>query len=193
MACKFASKWGLNVGKLLDRFRAQREQLLQPLLARVQPLIQPLQERFLGLQAREQRIVLGGAAVLFLLLLFVVWDQSRLNQQKAANALAEERAFAQRLELIASLASNGNGAAALNGSLLSVVDQASRNGTLNTPPKQIQPDGDSRVRIWFEDVPFDALLRWLAQLGQQGVQVQEVDLEGRPTPGTVSIRLTLGS
>ena len=77
-------------------------------------------------------------------------------------------------------------------SLLAVVDQSRKASALTKPPSRLQPEGDGVVRIWLEDVPFDALLRWLADLQlRYGVRVDTADIERESAPGLVNARVTL--
>ena len=77
-------------------------------------------------------------------------------------------------------------------SLLTAVDQAAKNGTLKKPPSRLQPDGDNAARIWFEDVEFDVLLRWMQELqSRYGVTIDVVDIEKRETAGLVNARLSV--
>ena len=48
------------------------------------------------------------------------------------------------------------------------------------------------MRIWLDDVPFDALVRWLGDLHTRyGVRVEAANIERESGPGLVSARLTL--
>jgi general secretion pathway protein M len=77
-------------------------------------------------------------------------------------------------------------------SLLSAVDQASKDGILGKPLSRINPDGEKQIRVWVEDTSFDALLRWMQDLqSRYGVRVDAVAIERRPAPGLVNARLTL--
>ena len=77
--------------------------------------------------------------------------------------------------------------------LLSAVDKAAKDPSLGgKAPTRMQPDGESQVRVWLEDVPFDALLRWMYGLqGHYGVRIDSVAIERRPTAGQVNARLSL--
>lgn len=77
-------------------------------------------------------------------------------------------------------------------SLLAAIDQSTRGGVLTKPPERMQPEGEREVRVWFDDVPFDSLVRWVALLQTQyGVTVQMLDIEAQPGAGLVDARLSL--
>ena len=77
-------------------------------------------------------------------------------------------------------------------SLLTLIDQQGKSPTLGKPPSRMQPEGENEVKVWFEDVPFDALLRWMAALEtRNGVQIVGAEVERRAGPGLVNARLTV--
>ncbi|MGH8482382.1 MAG: type II secretion system protein GspM, partial [Nevskiaceae bacterium] len=108
--------------------------------------------------------------------------------------LRAARALAVQLEQLAMTAPRqGSGPAAGAGqSLLAIVDQSRKASAIQQPPSRLQPDGDDTVRLWLEDVPFEALVRWLGELHTRyGVRVDAVEVERESGPGLVSARLTL--
>lgn len=154
--------------------------------------------RWETLQPREQRVVGGGAVVLALIVLYLAAWQPLVTGHKARReALEDARALASQLEVLAAemQRSRGAGGGATLGagqSLLSVIDQSRRTSSLTKPPSRLQPEGDTTVRIWLEDVPFDALMRWLADLQTRyGVRVDTADIERESGPGLVNARITL--
>lgn len=149
-----------------------------------------------GLADRERRIVAAGAAVLALVLLYLaVWEPLAQARHAREQALVDERALAALLETLAVEMQQRGGAGAVAGtgqSLLAVVDQSRRASALSKPPSRLQPEGEDTVRIWLEDVPFDALVRWLNDLQTRyGVRVADADIERESGPGLVNARLTL--
>ncbi|HZU75433.1 MAG TPA: type II secretion system protein M [Dehalococcoidia bacterium] len=174
----------------MKNYRARLEAELNRQLA-------PLRARYEALPQREQRLVVaaGGALALFLLYL-VLWEPPALLRAHHEQELARARAFAQRLEEIGAQVQQarpaGAAAARRDVSLLTAVDQATKDGTLGKPPSRMQPDGDTQVRVWFEGVPFDSLLRWIYDLqSRYGIRVDSLDVERQPTAGVVNARLTL--
>ncbi|MGQ0530233.1 MAG: type II secretion system protein GspM [Panacagrimonas sp.] len=155
-------------------------------------------ERFLALQMRERvMVVLGSSVVLITLLYLLIWEPLVKAHSERAQALQTSRALAVRLEGAAQQVQTlrSRNPAATQGrsmSLMSAVDQASKQGSLGKGPSRIQPEGDREVRVWFEDVSFDAMVRWLADLqSRYGVSVQTLDVEPQAAPGRVNVRLSL--
>ena len=149
-----------------------------------------------GLADSERRAVALGGAVLALVLLYVAaWQPLTKARHKREVALADARTVATQLELLAGEAQRRRGTGATLGagqSLLAVVDQSRRASGITKAPSRLEPEGDTTVRIWLEDVPFDVLVRWLSELQlRYGVRVDNADLERESGPGLVNARLTL--
>lgn len=157
--------------------------------------LQALLTHYQRLAPREQRLLLvGGIVLLATLGYLLIWEPIHLGRDAAHRQLADARSVAQQLERAAAQfagSRSGPVAADRSRSLLAVVDQAARNGTLGKAPSRIQPDGDEVVRVWIEDVPAEALLRWMAELeGRHGLVIEAADIERRAT-GHANARLQL--
>lgn len=177
--------------------KSLREQL-EPQLAQLNRQLAPLRARFEALQPREQLLVAAAGLMLALFLVYLaLWQPFALARAHRADELSAARALAARIEQIGAQAQAGRpaGGAPVVGndvSLLAAVDQASKDGVLGKPLSRINPDGDKQVRVWIDDVPFDALLRWIDDLQTRyAVHIDNVAVERRPAPGVVSARLSL--
>jgi len=171
---------------------------LDNVLQNLQVKAEPLLERYRELQPRERLVVAIGAVVVVLTLLYVaLWEPFAKARDRQFAALTDERALAERLETIAATVqkARASGQGAVQGreqSLLTLVDQQGRAPELGKPPSRMQPEGENEVKVWFEDVPFDALVRWMATLETRyGVQVAGAELERRAGNGLVNARLTV--
>ena len=154
--------------------------------------------QFTGLAPRERLMVVACAAVLLVTGLYLgVYEPVVDAHQGRVNALASARALATRLETasreVAAAGPKSNaGQAGRNMSLLAAVDQAAKSATLGKAPERLQPDGENSVKIWFNDVSFDAMVRWLAELQTRyGIREQTLDVEAQDTAGEVDARLSL--
>jgi type II secretory pathway component PulM len=56
---------------------------------------------------------------------------------------------------------------------------------------RIEPEGANAARVTFEEVNFNSLVSWLAELQAQGVRVENANLQRLPATGLVSVRLVL--
>jgi general secretion pathway protein M len=145
---------------------------------------------------RERQILLAGAAVVVLFILYsAIWAPLHHARHRAELDLQQTRTVANRLEAVAIDVERNRGvggAAATRGlPLLSAVDQASHRPELGKPYERIEPDGDREVKIWINEVPFDSLVDWLNLLQTQyGIVASSAELE-RKGEGVVNARLSL--
>jgi general secretion pathway protein M len=149
--------------------------------------------------ARDRSVMLFGAALVAVSLLWAfVWfplAQSRAalaSQASSAEAdLAWMRTVAPELtRLRASGATTGLDRAGR--SLLALADGTARDAGLGGAMQRVEPVGSGRVNLWFEDVPFDALVGWLEGLQRQyGIDVDEFAVERAVDAGKVDARIGL--
>ncbi len=158
----------------------------------------PLLARYRELQVRERLIVgVGLVVVLVTLLYLALWEPATHARAQQAAALSDARALAERLEVIAASVQKAGaaGVGAIQGreqSLLTLIDQQGKSSELGKLPTRLQPEGDNEVKVWFEDVPFDSLTRWMATLeSRYGVQISGAEFERRAGSGLVNARLTV--
>lgn len=149
-----------------------------------------------GLAARERAVLtLGTAAAVLLLLYGLVWaplqrDLARLRSSvpEAQQQLAWMRAQAPRVrEVRASAPKTIPG-----GGLLSFVEQTAQQHAIREHIRRVDPQGTSAVRLAVDEVAFDRLVQWLAELERRaGVRIENAGLEPLSAPGLVNARLLL--
>jgi len=147
-----------------------------------------------ALAERERRILGAGSVVLGAVVLYLaVWEPLAHARHQQHVDLAAARSLALQLEALGASGLRGGGPTAGAGqSLLAIIDQSTKASALTKPPTRLQPEGEDTVRIWFDDVPFDVLMRWLGELQTRyGVRVDNADIERESGPGLVNARLTL--
>lgn len=147
-----------------------------------------------SLADRERRVLAGGGIALALIVAYTgVWEPLAGARQQRQAELQAARALAVQLENLAAAGPRPGGAAAGAGqSLLAIVEQSRKASAIDKPPSRLQPEGEDTVRIWLDDVPFDALVRWLGDLHTRyGVRVDNADIDRESGPGLVNARLTL--
>lgn len=157
-------------------------------------LIERLRTALLQLAPRERVMVLAAAAVIAVLLLYLlIWEPLATAHTRRAEALQQARAVALRIEEAGARAQAQGGRRVDRGqSLLAAVDQTSRSPLLGKAPSRVQPEGDREVKIWLEDVAFSSLLRWLQELETRyGINASSAEIERGSASGVVSARLTL--
>jgi general secretion pathway protein M len=146
-------------------------------------------------QTRERQVLIAGAIAVAIAILYgAIWTPVVTADRRAQAALVRNREVANRLETIAVEVQHARGGGAggfANLPLLTAVDQATKRPELGKEASRIQPEGDKEVKIWLDDVPFDALITWLQILQQQyGISVGSAEIE-KKAEGVVSARLSL--
>ena len=149
------------------------------------------------LQPRERQLVLAAAALLVLLLAYLIlWHPygGKRLQTVQDNVIAQRETLAWMQQAAVRVQQlRGNSPSAGGGeSLMSTVDQTAKSNDLSTAMKRIEPAGENSVRVWIEQAPFDALATWLETLNRtHNVHVETITLDREAGPGRVNARITL--
>ena len=153
-----------------------------------------LQAWFGKLTLREQRIVLVALVLAVAVLLLAVMlpldrkvtaAQQRVSTKQAD--LAWIRSVAPRLSAL-----HANAALAGGESLVVLVDRTARAAGIARGMTNSQVAGDGSLTLRLEQVPFDALVMWMAALVQQhGVHVSASTIDRTATAGVVSATVIL--
>lgn len=153
---------------------------------------------FLGLAPRERAMVTAGAAVLLLLVLYLMlWEplDSRVKGLREGldsqqGTLAWMQGASQEVRQLRG--TGGRTAGNDNRSLLTIVDQSARASGIKQALQRMEPDGSTGVRLWLATTPFDRLIGWLGQLEHDyGIVATAVSMEPKEPVGTVEARITL--
>lgn len=147
-------------------------------------------------EPRERVLVIAGAAVLFLSVFFLlVWEPIIDGRAQAEKRVAAKQALLLQIQqagtqLMAARA--GGGQPLTRGSLLTIVDRTMRDAGLANARKNLTPDGNNKVRLQFDDAPFNALVSWLSQLSNRHqIQVNNIIVDRQSRAGAVDVRLIL--
>ncbi len=154
-----------------------------------------------GLSERERWLVGGGSVLAALVLLYaLLWQpfHNRLRDLRQTVAV-QRRDLAWMQQAAAEIKQLGAGATpsaprreAGQPSLLTLVDQTARTAGLGSAMKRIEPQGEDKLRVQFEQVGFDPLLRWLGSLEQDyGVIMVNATIDRQTESGRVDARLIL--
>jgi general secretion pathway protein M len=158
-----------------------------------------MKEWFAGLEARERIMLLSGAVVLAVFLVYLlVWHPVHSGYERLKSSIAEQRTTAVWMQESAARvtllrrAGHASGQGLGGRSLLAVTDSTARAGGLADSLKRVEPEGSNGVRVWLEDASFDSFIAWLALLSSNhGINPDSVSMEKSKTPGLVNVRLTL--
>lgn len=152
-----------------------------------------------GLESRERRtLLIGGAALVVILYVFVIWlpvhrDVDQLQERLAAQRsllawMQQTGAEAQALRATGGDQVVGTG----NQALFSFVDQSAREAGLASALRQIEPTGEQRVRVTLQQAEFDRLASWLVMLKtRHGVDTNAASIRRGDADGLVDAQLVL--
>ncbi len=153
---------------------------------------------FYNLPQRDQdALKYLSAAVVIVLIYLMIWLPVQNYTERAERAVERESetlAWIKQNEPAArELAARGGSGSTSNlagQSFLSAVGNSAKQFQIEL--RRFEPEGDRKMRVWLERVPFNQMLLWLDSLEKQfGVQVEQISVDRDDTPGVVTARLTL--
>ncbi|MBL1432592.1 MAG: type II secretion system protein M [Gammaproteobacteria bacterium] len=153
-----------------------------------------------GLNQRERRILIIGAIVVSIALIYLLLVEPFVTQVKELDASVSEQTellqwmqvSEQQVAMSRAKTGSGKSVAAGGGSLLALVDQTAKRSKLGDAIKRVEPEGGQGVRLWLEQASFDNILLWLAKIKQSdGVEVSRISIEQPDSPGIVNARVSL--
>lgn len=151
-----------------------------------------------NLAPREQVLISIGGGLVIVFLIVMLGIQPVLSKvNRGRELISEKRALLTELSQVAQRIgpqSGGGQARTLAGgqSLVVVVDRTTRERGLAANLKRNQPDGDSSIRLRFENASFDTLMGWLDQLqNQYGLTITSANIDVAVGTGRVNCNLTL--
>jgi general secretion pathway protein M len=145
------------------------------------------------LSERDRRMLLIGAVIAALLLVYVViqLDSSVTSANKRIKKKQEDLSWIQTAgpEI---MASGGMGATNNGESLLVIVDRSARESGLGTALAGSEPAGPGGLSVRLQKASFDTLVQWLARLSQQsGIRVDSASIDNAGAPGLVNAAIVL--
>ena len=147
------------------------------------------------LATREQRVVLIGAVLAAILVLLAILTPLHRTATALQKRIATKQADLAWMRSVApALAAAGplTAPAATQESLVVLVDRTARESGLAQALTGSQPSGDGGLRVQLEKAPFNALLTWIARLGEQsGVRVEAASIDAVAEPGLVNAGVVL--
>jgi len=156
--------------------------------------LDPYLEKFNSLENREKNALL--ALMMFfvaLILYFAIWSPVYAYHQDSLQKRDRQFSLIQYMRASEKQArsSSSNPKAKPKGqSLITEISNSARQ--LGIKPSRMQPEGDSTVSVWFNDVVFNDLINWIVRLNErEGVGIQQISIDRQDNPGTVNARLVL--
>lgn len=150
-------------------------------------------EALAALSERERRILLAGAVLAALLLVFGVLLPLDRGVAHAQQRLAKKHADLVWMQSVApEIAASAPPPAASGESLLVIVDRSARESGLASALAGSEPGAPGTLAVRLEKAPFDTLISWLARLAQQnGVAIDSATIERAGAPGLVNAAIVL--
>ncbi len=172
-----------------------KSSIIEKLEPQVRPLINSLLDRWEEMNQREQLAVsiLGMTLIfaLFFLLLVMPLIKGREQAKNLYESRQEELAWMQGVA--PQLIGKSNKEPLQNSqSMMNTVNKAAASFQLTL--NRVQPEGDTKLRVWLEKVPFNGLMSWLNDLQlSNGIVASSVSIEADSSPGLVSAKVVLQS
>ncbi|MFC4698620.1 type II secretion system protein GspM [Glaciecola siphonariae] len=156
--------------------------------------MQAVKQWFLQLSERERVLVLAASGVsLIVLFYYLLWAplNNALDTQHAGlEADRKLLVWVQEQSSRAKLLQSTGQVTRFSGSLTQLVNQTTRSANISV--SRLQPQ-DDELQVWIDEVPFNALMQWLADLEQRGVVILQSDFSETNKDGLVQVRrLQLG-
>lgn len=148
----------------------------------------------------QQALKLMVAALVLALLYFAIWrpvaayhEQSVAARENASELLAWMQENRGAIRDLGSSGDTGTSTADKpedGRELMATVTSTARESGLDL--QRFEPSGDSAIRVWLEEVPFNQVAEWLEGLNaNHGILIDQAAMDRQDTPGVVSVRLTL--
>jgi general secretion pathway protein M len=156
--------------------------------------MQGIKQWYLQLSERERILVICASAVsIVVLFYYLLWSplHNAVTQQRAAlNNEQQLLVWVQEQSNRAQLMRSRGQVTTYSGSLTQLVNQTTRSANISV--SRLQPQ-DDELQVWIDEVPFNALMRWLADLEQRGIVILQSDFSETNDAGIVQVRrLQLG-
>jgi general secretion pathway protein M len=160
--------------------------------------MQALKDWFNSLKPRERLFVLGGAALLVLVAVYVLAiepfytavDERAQRVARKEGDLAWLRSVSGEIQALS--ASSPTRAAPTNESLVVLIDRAARECGLGSALTGQTPNGANGIRVRLESAEFDKLMVCLANLQQtHAVTIESAAIDRTAQPGLVNASLVL--
>ncbi|TDJ46318.1 MAG: type II secretion system protein M [Gammaproteobacteria bacterium] len=157
-----------------------------------------MKEWFEQLAPRERLLVsIAGGLLIFALIVMLGVRPIMSRGERSHQLVVDKRALLTELQQVAARLGPQSGDAqpapgGASQSLVLVVDRTTRSSGLAQYLKRNQPDGNTRIRLRFENAPFDTLITWLGDLqSQHGMSVSTANIDVSQQAGRVNCNLTL--
>lgn len=151
--------------------------------------VRQVQDWYQAQSARDQLIVRMLVGLLIMAVIFSIFVAPLIRQN---NELTQK--LDTKTEFYELMAQNGarfagsSGGATLDKPILAVVSQQAKRDQIQLT--RYEQDGES-LRVWIDNAAFDDAIQWIERLSRtQGIQAGQINIDRKPEPGRVDIRVT---
>jgi len=150
-------------------------------------------ESLANLAPRQQRMLLIGAVVAAVILIFLILIPLDRSVAHAQARLAKKKGDLAYMQDVAPEIRGGMPAGVATGeSLLVIVDRSARESNLGGSLAGSDPGAPGTLSVRLNKAPFDTLVTWLGRLAQQnGVTIDSATIEKAGSPGLVNAAIVL--
>jgi len=147
--------------------------------------------RYERLSDREQWLVIGtGIVVMTALFVFVIWEPLHSARAKVVREYAIAKQMQQTLSRYRASNTQNSVPASAQQSLLAIVNETTE--TRQIQLKRVEPKSNQSLRVWVEQVSFNQIIAWIAQLQKQhGITVETISIDRTDQAGYVNLALVL--
>jgi len=153
---------------------------------------------YLSKSPQERQIISVISVLVVLSLIYlIIWAPLSDSYQRNQIQLKAKRSLLSWMEpssrQIQQLQNNQkNGRQPNQKPLLSTADSTIKSFGLGSQMKRLEPQGNNKVQIWFENADFDLLIKWIASISsEQHIRVSSINVDGLAQAGKVSARVVL--
>ncbi len=153
-----------------------------------------LREFLDGLAPRERNLIAAGLLVLLPVGFYLyVWQPINAERERLAQRVGQLRGELAQLRADGEEIKRLRAQPPMRGadSLEAGARAAAARFGLSPQQAVLTAQGSDRLLVSMDSVAFDTWLRWVAELGLQGVSLAACKVESLPAPGTVRVRATL--
>jgi len=150
---------------------------------------------FNALSLRERALIISMAVLGLVMALYLyAWEPAQqrlvsLRDQKLPESAQTLAWVRQALESAKNQPANKR-EARIDGPLLTVIEQTAEKAGVRASIRRMQPNQSQEVKIWLDEVTFDAWMNWIELLRQQYVVVDRASI-AMASSGIVNIRMTV--
>ncbi len=160
------------------------------------PLFERMFSLWRTLEPRERLVITAGSIIAVAMLVYtLLWMPLQRDLTRLRVSVPKERSQLAQMQVQARQVARlrtGVGATAPSDNLLTTLERSAVERGLRRNITRMEPDGSAAVRLALDDVSFNTLLQWLADLQRQaGVRTENATITAQSAPGIVDARLLL--